>query len=43
MELLQNLWQTFAFVAQEKKILPKMELLQNPWQTFACVASEKLV
>ena len=42
MELPQNLWQTFACVASEKKnFLPKMELPQNLWQTFACVALEK--
>jgi hypothetical protein len=41
MELPQNLWQTFAFVASEKKLSPKMELPLNLWQTFACVASEK--
>ena len=41
MELPQNLWQAFACVASEKKILPKMELPLHLWQTFACVASEK--
>ena len=42
MELSQNLLQTFACVASEKKnFLPKMELSQNLLQTFACVASEK--
>jgi hypothetical protein len=39
MELLQNLLQSFAYVASEKKtFLPKMELAQNLLQTFACVA-----
>ena len=42
MELVENLWQTFACVASEKKpFLTKMELPQNLWQAFACVESEK--